>query len=541
MASRFETREIERSLLNLCVGSKMILRGYIHQMDMDWFTSKERQYIFEHMNRTFETSRSALTTKLLQHELAKEADISLAARIETEWGLIENITVHESPDALVQLLEEAVLGRKTARICERAFVQLEKGDVSEAVDLLRHETIFLGQHRLEKPTTLLTDYQKRLDLLRDKMANPQKYRGILTGFPTFDNKTGGLFPAELTVFSAVTGVGKSTMLKQIAYNLIQGGFNVLFVTNEESEEQVQRKFDALCSLLDYLRLKKVYDLQDEEIQRWIDMMEKLKGPDYGSIYIKEIEQFSTVVGIERAFMELEQQSVRIDVIIIDYMDHIAPRERPWSENDEQAKVAANCKGLSVTLNKPVVTATQAATIVEEKTEKKKGFGKMDVYGSKRKVHAANTLAGITEGERLEDAENLQRDEWERDIYWTVTISKNRDGPPFHFQVLRRVRTGLVVEEKFMNAPDAKEEMNVAVNEMDAKPEELPPVDGKIQAVFPENKEAKRLIESPEAKQGLLTISDGIKKSKTLPENANKEIANVERIKARFAKLKEKGL
>lgn len=465
MANRFETRELERSILHLYTKSPMVLRGYIHQAKLEWFTSNEREYILESILRTFDSSKSLMTLKLLHYELSKSNDQALTARIVTEWELIEALDVHESPDALIEQLEEARLGRETARICEKTFEKLESGYIQEAVELLRHETIFLGHRRIDKPVSKLTDYESRLELLKDRIANPQNYRGINTGFPTFDKKTGGLFPAELTVFSALTGVGKSTMLKQIAYNLARIGFNTLFVTNEESEEQVKRKFDSLCAKLNYLNLKRAVDLTDDDIKRWINTMEEMRKPQYGVIFIKEIPQFSTVLEIERTYMELEQQGIKSDAVIIDYMDHISPTQRAWNENDEQAKIAADCKGLSITLNKPVVTATQAATVVEEKTQKGRLFGKMDVYGSKRKVHAANTLAGITEAEHLEDEENLKREnEWERDIYWNVTVIKNRDGPAFRFRVLRRVQIGLVSEVLLMNAPQAIQQMNEVISE-----------------------------------------------------------------------------
>jgi len=260
-----------------------------------------------------------------------------------------------------------------------------------------------------------------------------------------------LFPAELTVFSAVTGVGKSTMLKMLVYNLVCAGFNVLHVTNEESDKQVKRKYDALCSELNYLELKRVVNLEDEDVQKWVDRMEEMKQPGYGAVFVKEIPQFSTVLEIERTYMILEQQGVLIDAIVIDYMDHIAPTQRCWSENDEQAKVAADCKGLAVTLDRPVVTATQAATIVEEKTQRGKSFGRLDVYGSKRKVHAANTLAGITEHSKVEDEHSAGLEDWQKDVYWRVRVTKNRDGPEFIFYVRRYVKTGRVEEVKALDS------------------------------------------------------------------------------------------
>jgi len=65
-----------------------------------------------------------------------------------------------------------------------------------------------------------------------------------------------LFAAELTIIFGLAGKGKSTVLKNIGSNVRKSGLNVLHVTNEENEFQVQTKYHSLESRIEYYKFKR---------------------------------------------------------------------------------------------------------------------------------------------------------------------------------------------------------------------------------------------------------------------------------------------
>jgi len=178
------------------------------------------------------------------------------------------------------------------------------------------------------------------------------------------------------------------------------------------------------------------------------------------LFIKDIGQHSTVAEIHRAYAELEQIGFKIHVIILDYMDHMSPMQKAFSENDEQAKVAKDCKGMCVEFNLPLVTATQAATSVAKKEEKGHRFGRQDVYGSKRRVHASNTFIGIMQ-KRFDDTQIANKDGsgGDRedidacDRLLLAEVCKNRDNRNFVFKIRHCVKTGRVVQEDWKGDDD----------------------------------------------------------------------------------------
>lgn len=449
----FETREIERHLIKLLVTNKVISRQYIHNLEPELFTGI-RKSIVGIVQEIFDISPTVVSDELFIAELDKRYsdDDSSKTRNLTEWKLIKNATVEEDIEVLHSKLVERSKSENVALICERTLEFLKTGNVNDAIAVLQGESAKIStQVGEEKPVVDLFEYEDVLQDIKDRRDNPEKYKGLKTGFKAIDFKLGGLFNAELFLIAAVTGVGKSTLLKQLAKGVMLNNHNVniLHVTNEEHREQVRMKYFALFSDTDYFKFK-MANMSDEELGSFEGAMKRVKIGDRGRIFIKEIPQFASVAEIYREVYNLEKRGHKIDFIVIDYMDHLGPVQKSWSENDEQAKVGFDCKGLAVDLNVAVATATQAATVVATKQEKGKHFGQLDVYGSKRRIHASNVFFGIMhcgedDSQLVEnggDRETLE----ECDNYWKIECLKSRDGAKFIFECRHKVHSGEVLEE-----------------------------------------------------------------------------------------------
>ena len=487
------TTELERSLLKVLTSSKFMCRQHIGSVKDDWFTNPLRRFIFKVALNTFNGSKSVLTGSVYGYEVDKCIDPSEQTNYMAEWNLVQAGTVNEPPSALMDKLREALLGRNMMDAMADVIEKTDNGDVAGALSAFKQAAVHMNAGRIDQPVVEITSYQHRLQLIRDKQQHPEKYLGIKTGFPTFDRITGGLHPQELYLLAGVTGLGKSTMVKQLAHGIItkNKNKNVLLIANEESQIQVETKFDALLTGTPYLDFKRA-NIKESDIEDWIETMEDaLTRPGVGRIFIKEVPAFTDVSLVTQAFRELESQGIPIHAVIIDHLPHVKPLEQAWSENDDRGKAAADCKQLAKDLNVPVVTPTQAATSVEEKQTRGKEAGKLDVYGSKAQIHVSNTFIIITSKGKIEDS-NLPDYEW--DVRWVVDVKKNRDGPGFKFHARHHVRYGRVEEidkddgtvtqqiaEKFANAVQEMEEGvgEENENEIGGKPSNPPEEDVSI--------------------------------------------------------------
>jgi len=492
MSSFDYTVELERALLHIMASSVMMCRMYLHQLKDEMFSSPERKFIFARMLDVFATTRASLTRNVFEYDVGCKIPDSEAPHFIGEWNIIEAADTKDSPEILIDKLKEADTGRKVLQLgCDLAQL-LDNGQIESAVSHLKQTAIMLNIRTESRPTVEIRDYEHRKALILDKKVNPDKYSGVKTGFKTFDGKTGGLYKGELTLIAGLTGVGKSTFVKQLEKGIVtlNRSKNVLHISNEEYQEQVEHKFDACFTGIPYQDFKRA-TITDEDLERWEKAMQNW---NHGGVYIKEVPAFTDVTLVEMAYRELENKGIPIDVIVIDLLSHVKPIQKAWNEIDEAKKAASDCKEIARSLRIPVVVCAQAATVVADKQAKGKRAGQLDVYGSKGQVHVANTFLIITE--QGKDDTQTDREEWERDIYWLCDAKKNRDGSRFWFRVKHSVRNG-VVEEVFdkdagtKDVPD-KEENAYATGAVEHADNVLAQMSGNI----PEQKVEEKPVKQP---------------------------------------------
>lgn len=114
-----------------------------------------------------------------------------------------------------------------------------------------------------------------------KNAKPSKlrevgssdYRRIDTGIGELNRILGGgLVPGSLTLISGEPGIGKSTLIIQAAANLAKSLGTVLYVSGEESEEQIKMRADRVCDALS----EDLYILAETNMENIVNVCETLQ-------------------------------------------------------------------------------------------------------------------------------------------------------------------------------------------------------------------------------------------------------------------------
>lgn len=470
----YPTVQLERELLKFLIRDKLVVQKYHSCLKSSWMTSEPRKVFLHYVIESFERGNSLLSRDVFEYELNKKYDAELdEIKIKDyllEYDYINKLVPADNPELLIDRLEEADLANGVKSLLESAYLKLESGDVDNALGDLKSGA--LGLKRREdrgEVVSLHADIGDFLADLRNRRDFPERYTGIKTGLKKFDDLTGGLYKAELTIIFGLSGKGKSTVIKNIGANVRANNYNVLHVTNEENKNQVRTKYFSLESGIEYNKFKRG-QYTDEEYDRFVafNAEAKTKG---GELFVLEIPQQTDATLIERAFIELKMLGKKIDLIIIDYMDLMSPIHRAYSENDEQAKVTNDCKGLAISCDVPVLSCTQAGTNVEKQETKERPFlTAADIYGTKRKVHCANTLIGIVNQTATVAATERTIEERKRHKV-VFCVPKNRDGPVFTFRQIIEVETGKIVDDDDEFDPDIDklEKKTLAITaELDAK-------------------------------------------------------------------------
>lgn len=91
---------------------------------------------------------------------------------------------------------------------------------------------------------------KTVQPARLKEVGAREYQRINTGLGEFNRVLGGgLVRGSLVLISGEPGIGKSTIIIQAAANIARSGRNVLYVSGEESDEQIKMRADRVCGEL----------------------------------------------------------------------------------------------------------------------------------------------------------------------------------------------------------------------------------------------------------------------------------------------------
>jgi len=235
-------------------------------------------------------------------------------------------------------------------------------------------------------TDYWSDPKERLELL--KSNNGQ----IKTGWTDLDKKLyGGVNFGELHIFAGNSGSGKSLFLQNLSLNFALAGLNVVYITLELSEELVAMRLDCMLT-----------GMGSPEVMRKIDDINAMiarQAKGAGRIIIKDINQGSTVNDIKAYLKEVEiQESLRPDVVLVDYLDLLFPNDRridPTNLFVKDKYIAEELRGMAREgLGREhrllVVTASQLNRTSVEETE----HSHAHIAGGKSKIDTADGVYSI---------------------------------------------------------------------------------------------------------------------------------------------------
>lgn len=446
--------DLERSVLKSLLTDISSCRLYVFRVKEEFFSSEARRFLLQEIVKEFNLSQALVPEDILENSILMKHNSDKVMFI-GEKNIILGSKPSTNMEASIRALHETWVGRKTLECVEEVSALLSEGKFLEAATEFRQKAFSISTTEDSKQVKeLFSTIKERINKIKDKRDNPEKYKGLKTGIPTLDDKTGGLFPGELTLIAGVTGLGKSTIIKQIEFGILinNHGKNVLHIANEEYEDQVNSKFDALLTGMDYLDFKfaKENIMTDEVIENWEKILGDIQKKCGGRLYTREVPAFTDVTVIRRIFHELKSQGIKIDAILIDHLPNMKPVQKAFGENNEKEKITEEVKELARELRVPIVIATQAATQVEEKQMKGKRASKLDVYGSKAQIHHANMFFIITflgRDHKMKKDSKTGKDlpDYLKDVFLLLDVKKNRDGPCFTVKIRHQVKSGRMTE------------------------------------------------------------------------------------------------
>lgn len=391
---------VEKEFLKKVLSSDAALNQAAEkQFEADLLVDPVNKKLFEILQWYWQKYNSLLSADTLELILSKSRiPDDLKQKTTLLFSEITATTYEDRP--LVFLIDELKHAFKTYKLRQTlvsSVTHLEAAKVDEAINSLKEGIVKLeltGRDDIREGYIDATA-DDRFERYTDIKTNPDKYKGIHIGWPTFDSVTNGVRGGQLMVLIAAVKEGKSTALLNIAHNAHIAGHNILYVSVEMPKEQIERRYDARASGLSYSKIRDgKLNPMEEAIYKQCLQTQKNRSSKF---YVIDSHDCSTTL----LRSKLRTFPHKFDLIVLDYLTLITPSTRGRDQWETIGKTTEEVRAIARELNIPIITAAQANR--EGIKESKYKYGVENIGLSHLISAHADTLLSL----RLTDRDELE--------------------------------------------------------------------------------------------------------------------------------------
>ncbi|NDJ86219.1 MAG: replicative DNA helicase [Chloroflexi bacterium] len=411
--------EAEEALLGAILINPDAMVDVIGFLRGEDFFILRHQWLWMAMVRLHERGEAIdnLTTAQELRDLNRLEDIGGTAYIAY---LINNTPTSLHAEVYGRIIERAAIRR---RILEAAgdiaqIANTEDVDINEVIDRAE-ATLFAVTEQKSKKDMLsirraITDYFERVEYLYEHRDEPL---GTPTGFNDLDKLLGGLQKSDLTILAARPGMGKTSLILNIAVNAarVSGARVAVFSLEMSTEQLIQRLIAAETGINTQLLRSGQLD------ERQWDLFVQATGT-LGNlpVFLDDTPAISPLQ--MRGKCRRLYREYGLDLVVVDYlqlMSSAGVARRSENRVQEVSAISRNLKELARELNVPVLAASQLSRAVEQRGDKRPVLSDLRESGSIEQD--ADVVMFIYRDE-------VYNEDTERPNQADVIVAKHRNGP-----------------------------------------------------------------------------------------------------------------
>jgi replicative DNA helicase len=387
-------------LLNQIIVDKDFSHSIIEVIENNYFENKYFKIIIQMIKEYYTKYEHTPSFDTLEQVAKSELQQETAVKV-----VLDTVKkIKSAPIDGADFVQEKALKfckqQELQKVMKKAQKIIDGGEFEnyDTLEELVRDALLVGS----KDTSMLDVFSNLDQVLDDDYRHP-----IPMGIPGIDRLLkGGLAKGEIGVILAPTGVGKSTVLTKISNHAFNLGFNVLQVFFEDNPKVIQRKHFTLWTKIhpDELSEKK-----DEVMTKVNEIKETMPN----ELILKKLpSDTKTMLQIKNEIRKMIADGVKIDMVVLDYIDCVVPDKNLGDEWKSEGSVMRGFEAMCHELNIAGWTATQgnrASISSEVVTTDQMG-------GSIKKAQVGHVIISV--------AKTLQQKEMK---LATIAITKSRIG------------------------------------------------------------------------------------------------------------------
>ena len=217
-----------------------------------------------------------------------------------------------------------------------------------------------------------------IDQIDDWHNNPDKLRGLPTGFTDFDKLTGGLRPGDLMIVAGRPSMGKTTLAVNMAeYAAVNPGTRAsvaIFSMEMPSEQVITRMLSSIGGVpLNSLRSGRISD------DDWVRITGATSQLSEAKIFVDETPALNPTELRARARRVKREHDLHL--IVVDYLQLMYVPGTRENRATEIAEISRGLKALAKELQVPVIALSQLNRAVEQREHKRPVMSDLRESGS----------------------------------------------------------------------------------------------------------------------------------------------------------------
>ena len=206
-----------------------------------------------------------------------------------------------------------------------------------------------------------------IDQIDEWHTNPDKLRGLATGYSEFDRMTGGMRPGDLIIVAGRPSMGKTTLAVNMAeYAAVNPNIRAsvaIFSMEMPSEQLMTRMLSSIGGVpLNSIRSGRISD------EDWVRITSATSQLSEAKIFIDETPALTPTDLRARARRVKREHG--LDLVVVDYLQLMQVAGTKENRATEISEISRGLKALAKELSIPVIALSQLNRSVEQREHKK---------------------------------------------------------------------------------------------------------------------------------------------------------------------------
>ena len=339
-------QQFQLQLLNQIILDKDFSHTIIDVIENNYFENKYFKIIIQMVKEYYKKFDHTPSFETLEQVTKSELQQEIASKIVLDTiKKIKDVTI----DGVGFVQEKALKfckQQELQKVMTKAQKIIDGGEFEnyDTLEELVRDALLVGN----KDTSMMNVFSNLDQVLEEDYRHP-----IPMGIHGLDRLLkGGLAKGEIGVILAPTGVGKSTVLTKLSNHAFNLGFNVLQIFFEDNPKVIQRKHFTLWTGIH------PDDLSEKKEQVFSKLKEIEEKMDNKLIMKKLPSDTMTMLQIKNQIRKMVADGIKVDMIVLDYIDCIVPDKNLGDEWKSEGSVMRAFEAMCHEMNIVGWTATQ---------------------------------------------------------------------------------------------------------------------------------------------------------------------------------------